>query len=232
MAVSYLKKYKNKISREKSILKKNIVKDINMNSRYLYLTNDDYYGLGFDFYIKLKCSDVKVIEERNFIYYGLDLNKAYLSPYDMSSLFNRLMEYGFPRYSYYSSYKKFEEYFSSKGITRSDVEADNSILKNDPIYAKFEDVLSDISSNAKVDVSLMDGEWPRLSDRKLLPLLIINTEKMEYDYYKDRWSSPNSYRQGREKGPWDRITDSDLRTAAGRYLFNLCEIKVTHKDVR
>ena len=229
MATSYLKKNKNMMSRIMSIMKKQADRDLKI-SCYTRL-GDEAFGLRYDFYVAIPFKDnLKTFEDKGMVYIGVDLTKAKIDFVDTrQAAFNLIMNAAFPYYGNANS-----EILNLIGnYSNDDVRNNNDIIYNSEAFRRVEKVLSDICNNGEAVVTLGEKEWPRLSDRDIVPLLIINVDKSQYDYYKEVYSSPSSYREGREKGDMSTFNDRDMRQAANsaNRVIRLTSSKIKHKYI-
>lgn len=167
--------YKKKINRivhylelSGDIIEKRVVKD------YKYFTSSSKFDVIFpvDIYIGFE-SKMKVVEEKDKVYIGLDLTKYKCIEKNYEDALYKKFIYAirFP-----ISYPTLYDYLVSKNIDKD--EALNNIYSiiNLDLFKDALDYINNFCSNHKESIELKASEWPKLSDRRVLPILIIDKE--------------------------------------------------------
>lgn len=227
MAVSFVNKNKNLISKA--------VKELKRTKKYLtniVITLNLTGGAHISFNVGVENkSDIRVVEDKSKVYLGIDLSHPRVTFPRGCSTWDEEIFNIFTRTIRYYTTNVLAKKFYADGITIDDIIADNKVLTEHPLYIEAMDKYRDTIDNGKAEITLRDGEWPRLTDRKLLPLIVIDKESGEGDYMDNRYGA-KSYRTDRKKFS---IYGASGLGAIAKYVsgytseYGLCDITVSNK---
>lgn len=221
---SFIKSNKTLLSRIKAKIIKGYRTDYRAYSFSLSVLVDvdgDISKYYFDATVEFSLKDMKWVEDKNKIYLCIDLSTSrfnrscqdyeegvafwvrelaypYMENYARPKVLKRCQDEGYTKES-------FNRYMTCKNnsIVKETLEKVNALLEKTPT------------------LTLKDGEWPRLSNRSVLPILVIDKETLNVDFYKERYFYPKTYREGREVSPMDYFTS---RNSSDFVL--LCDAKI------
>lgn len=146
-------------------------------------------------------SDLKVIEDSGKVYIGYDLSKIRLGDiikYDFSPLSNILVnsnysEKWFNKLNLENDPDMLRDgirtYHDAIGLNK---ETFGSILSRSSFAKDVENIAKKVMSTSKLDAKLLSTEFPKLKDRKFLPVIWLDFDKYKICYFLT--STPGSYR--------------------------------------
>lgn len=124
------------------------------------------------------------------IYIGPELGNGFFKSYTETDI-DRFVTFR----TFGSAPNKFSDIKKDMDIKYEDYEKNPMIVQKSKPYLKIKDALNDITYD-KLDVRLRDGEFPKLKNRKMLPVFIINTNTNRIDYFMTTYV--DSYRKNRD----------------------------------
>ena len=186
---SLIKKNKNLVSKIMKDMKKYSEKSfVYGHSAYL---PDEAYNISPSITSNLTYR-FRAVEDDTCIYIGYDLTAPYTITYNSASYGNSLYDLvkhkAFPRWGSGNEYL-----IKAIGHTREEIENDISLL--DKIVAEVDKHIKKLLDSSTVEYTLRDKQFPKLKDRKILPLVIIDTTNGTVNFCHDRYA--NTYRQSR-----------------------------------
>lgn len=147
-------------------------------------------------------SDLKVIEDSGKVYIGYDLSKIRLGDiikYDFLPLSTLLVnsnysEKWFNKLNLENDPDMLRDgirtYHDAIGLNK---ETFGSILSRSSFAKDVENIAKKVMSTSKLDVRLNSAEFPKLKDRKFLPVIWLDFDKDKINYFGT--SLPSSYRK-------------------------------------
>ena len=173
------------------------------------------------------------IEEKGSLYFCIDLNQPKHIFYDTTSYGNSIEEQ-FKTEAYKShpneDLKNALDKCLGKETTFQDFVDNISTVRSSDVYKNVYDALESICDDAKVSLKLKDGQFPNISNREVMPILILDLNSGKIDYCKKYRAM--SYREGREKVFINDITDRIVKDAfESTKILQYCKIDVIHKSV-
>ncbi len=198
-----IKKNKNMFSK----INRNLTNVLKKSSYTITIRQDvrfgpSLYNLWYLYDIEFDSCNIKTHEQGDIVYIGLDLKGAKVKPYP--NFEDHIKCLAFPRWGNGN-----EGLARALGVSTRDEFENNigDIRKNDEFIRIYREIDNIYSSDVKIE--LRDGEWPRLSDRSILPMIIVDFNKMEFDYKDVDYRIATSYRKSRKRY---NISDSYLTT--------------------
>lgn len=190
--VTFIKKNQNTLSRIKSKLS-TLDKEKSDVCRYIRLCGRP---LRISIPVEFDAGKIRVVEEKKKVYVGTDLKYVRIRPFDTLDTAVGILS---PATYGYGAIKEIKEKFEEEGVDFS-TDYQNVIgqIRNTR-YAYEVSTIIDEVVDCGITVELREGEWPRLADREILPLMVIDKETLDADYCNEHYYTVESYRKSREK---------------------------------
>lgn len=235
MAISVLKKNKNLINKIIKELEKELKKSNDFIShRFDAELVPVLYGMHLQFYAKFDIK-IKAVESKGKVYIGFDLSKTSVGyAYDSDNLGDVIAGHCFPYYSLsYINNEDLKEALKKeiKDFDKYDRISIVPLIEETVVYREIYEAAADIVASGRVEATLGAKSWPKLDDRKILPLIVLDFDKCEADYTSHR--HPSSYRANREKVDIFKVSYCAYEIC--RYaenLFGLVDRKLMHSDIK
>ena len=158
----------------------------------------------------------RAAEDETNIYIGYDLNAPYTLRFDPGSFGNNLHDLikykAFPRWG-----NGDDKLIKAIGHSKEEVEQDITLL--DPFVEIADKQMKIFLNSATVEYTLRDKQFPKLKDRKILPLVVIDTTTGNVNFCHDRYA--NTYRQSRSIIEIEEFKSNYVRTAVDSTSFAL-----------
>lgn len=160
-----------------------------------------FYNVRISLLNNIQLKEIKVVEEKDQIYIGLDLSKQLYPYYDAESKWKNLDQIGYVLYTNYVSFYVFHNddslfYNECNGMDRKYLSSHANKIMDTDVYKRIRTEVDSIVNRVKVNMSLEKSQYPKLKDRNILPLFWfdLNTSRVIYN----RISNTYSYRKGQD----------------------------------
>jgi hypothetical protein len=211
MAYKLLKAHKNTISRIiKGLEKESRDRSYAITRSFQQYVKTSYGVISIRFQYELP-EKFKAVEENGILYIGIDLSVKGTLTYNPEDYGNSILENIMDEVAPYFGDHPNQKMIDAIGLTpdesdRRAISRDPSIqrkIMNSDVYIETKNAINNVLSDYTMDVHLHKGEFPKSSDRQLLPAIVFNSETGMADYCKER--SASSYRSGRDKVSFNDI---------------------------
>lgn len=159
------------------------------------------YGATFGFYTQYDCLKLRAVEEQDGkVYVGVDLNQKPRVWVDENGggtdAYIWDVMYWFIKSSDPNSVLE-----ADLGYRKSEILNNQQLFYQSNAYKRIRMMLDSAVEDYTITSTLIQGEWPRLSDRSLLPVVVIDFDKNQMTYINRRITT--DYRKNNDTIPID-----------------------------
>lgn len=241
--ISNLKRYKSTIQILLQALRKQVTDgEWTLNGSSAISFDESLYRSVMTVYYILSNKSMIYDEDKNGdIYIGIDLNKtSMLRKNDTYTNYKdtvahsvyMTIKYSNDTQSYWNSLLDDISPYTQKSFL-GDASVRSEQIPKTNLYKKYEKALEEVYDSGKVIATLNDGEFPTLSNRSLLPLLIIRPKKGVVEYANTYY--PGAYNKSRKKFDLSKVMDrNDLRMGMSDVCIpiSLITVSITGKHIK
>lgn len=227
--ISNLKRYKNDIAR----LKRMIESVKAANPYWNYIDGDvTLYGLSAEppFYkvqiiiawrVPVKGNIIVSEDKSGVVYLGIDLSKVETAPYNFNAGSGHMNDavVSTIKRSYLWDRKNWEDYIRPYcGIEYDAFNKNPTCIERSKVYSDVESVINKAMDTFKADITLNDGAWPKLENRQLYPILVVDFSKANVSFQTSDYAETS--RQAITTLPLNSFgQDSIKRHSFSKYLY-------------
>lgn len=197
--ISNTKRYGNTVNLLKNLILNTVKREGNYGSivcnKYTEMNGKLYwYDATLRFRVPLKKNVICEECSDGNIYIGIELGEAVCEEYGGDTRIETFIS----RRAYGHNFREdlVKDLKNDMDVSYEDYEKNPKLIQNSKPYKKIEGVLEDIKNGEiRIEASVKDGEFPKLKNRKLLPVFIINTSTQRIDFFTTDF--PDTYRKYR-----------------------------------